>query len=240
MSKGLVLALFLLGIASCATAQDMANNNVAAPPAGLTLADNFSLAPSFSPTALEAPLAAPMATSTLAADPALPSAPAPQSGFYGNQPDYRWELGMSFAVVRFRSSVFYATAPGLDTSVIYNLNEWLGVEGNVVTAFSPSLPSVNYNVKYVNYSGGARIIWRGDHRWARWQPWMHALVGGAHILPQTGLGSPSGWGVTAGGGMDYRLSPQFSLRAEVDWVRTSLFSQTQNNAQAMLGIVYRF
>jgi hypothetical protein len=46
--------------------------------------------------------------------------------------------------------------------------------------------------------------------------------------------------VQLGGGADYRFLPRLSLRLEVDYVRTRLFSQWQNNGQAAAGIVFHF
>ena len=44
----------------------------------------------------------------------------------------------------------------------------------------------------------------------------------------------------AGGGVDYRIFPHLSARVEVDWLRTHLFAQWQNNAQANADIVLHF
>src|SRR5271154_5225701 len=73
---------------------------------------------------------------------ALPSEPdpAPDPKFlYGGRDDYRWQLGLGAGMERFRSSVFNATAVGVNTSISYYLNNWLGLEGNAMETFAPTI-----------------------------------------------------------------------------------------------------
>jgi len=65
-------------------------------------------------------------------------------------------------------------------------------------------------------------------------------VGGAHINPQVARSSKNGFALQAGGGMDYYWNPRLSLRGEVDYVRTQLYSDSQNNLQVGVGIVIHF
>jgi len=44
----------------------------------------------------------------------------------------------------------------------------------------------------------------------------------------------------AGGGVDYSISPRFSMRGQVDYVLTRLYAQVQNNVQAGVGFVLHF
>jgi outer membrane protein with beta-barrel domain len=150
--------------------------------------------------------------------------------------DYRWQVGLGVALVRFRSSVYFATAVGLNSSVSYFITDSLAVEGAVTSAFAPAVFESFERVKYVGYGAGPKYVFGRD----RLQPWVHALIGGAHILPQTALGSQNGFEVLVGGGVDYAIHPSWALRLEGDYVRTQLFGQSQNNGQAALGIVYRF
>jgi opacity protein-like surface antigen len=196
----------------------------------------------FSPSALAA---APDALSAEAATPspvpsaALPGgdpAPAPDPKFlYGGRDDYRWQLGLGASWERFRSTIFNASAVGLNTSVSYYLNDWLGVEGNIMTGFAPQI-FTNEHIKLLNFTGGPRIAWRQR----RWEPWAHALVGLAHEQPQSMGHSKNGFAVQAGGGADYRLNPRLSLRLEGDFLRTMFFGQSQNNFTLMGGAVIHF
>jgi len=150
--------------------------------------------------------------------------------------DYRWQIGLGVGLVRFRSSIYYATAVGLNSSVSYFITDSLAIEGAVTSAFAPAVFASFEHVKYVGYGAGPKFTFGRD----RLQPWVHALVGGAHILPQTALGSQNGFEVLVGGGVDYAIHPSWALRLEADYVRTQLFGQSQNNGQAAFGIVYRF
>lgn len=137
--------------------------------------------------------------------------------------------------MRFRSSIFNASAVGVDSSVTYFMNNWFGVEGNVATAFAPEIFQQEH-VKLLVYGAGPKIAWRQN----KWEPWMHAILGGAHEQPQTGDNTKNAFAVELGGGADYRFNPRFSGRLEADWVRTSFFSQSQNNFKLMGGVVFHF
>ncbi len=147
----------------------------------------------------------------------------------------RLEIGLGFTLVRFRSSVFYATAAGLNTSVGYFLNRWFGVEGQTTAAFAPAIFN-HEDVRFASYGAGPKFIWRGD----RLQPWAHAILGGAHVNPQAASGGQNGLLLEAGAGVDYRIRGHFYGRIEANWLRSSLYSQTQNSGQAIAGVVYHF
>jgi opacity protein-like surface antigen len=167
--------------------------------------------------------------------PAEPS-PEPRPRFiYSDRDDYRWQLGLGISFERFRSSIYRASAVGTNTSITYFPNDWLGLEGNVSTFFAPAVFNGDH-IKLVNYGAGPKITWRRP----RWEPWFHGLFGGTHALPQVAGHGQNGFSIQVGGGADYRLSPRLSVRAELDYVRTRLFGQWQNNAQAALGLVLHF
>lgn len=165
---------------------------------------------------------------------AFPAAPDPAFA-YGSRDDYRWQLALGISLVRFRSSQFYATGVGTNTSVTYFTNDWFGVEGNLNTAFAPTIYQ-NEHVKFFDYGGGPKIAWRAR----RLEPWAHFIAGGMHILPQTAGHSQNGLALQVGGGVDYRFYPHLSLRAEVDWLKTHVFGEWGNSAQANVDIVLHF
>jgi len=181
---------------------------------------------------------APHLSTALSAEPAPadPPAPSPKPRFvYGGRDDYRWQLGLSVAWVRFNTPAFNANAIGIKTSVAYFLNEWLGVEGNITAAFSPT-KIFGSHVKPLFYGGGPKVAWRQR----RWEPWLHGIFGGAHEEPQTAAGSRSSYAILAGGGADYRWNPHLSFRAEGDYVRTGFFHQSQNNFELSGGAILHF
>jgi opacity protein-like surface antigen len=257
MKRLLILALLLFVGASAIQAQQtisggLPSTNVAADftttsaarvslikpfplPAPLFVSDALDSASPAAPAAVETALSLPMeAAGPAMAEPAPVPEPKPRF-IYSDRDDYRFQLGLGVSFERFRSSLYSASAVGTNTSLSYFLNDWLGVEGNVSTFFAPAILNGEH-VKLVNYGAGPRIAWRRP----RWEPWLHGLVGGAHALPQTAGHSQNGFSVQIGGGADYRFMPRLSLRLELDYVRTRLFSQWQNNGQAAAGIVFHF
>jgi hypothetical protein len=172
-----------------------------------------------------------------ASDPApVPAAPAPKPNFvFGNRDDYRWQLALGVSFIRFQSNIINASLVGTNTTVSYFTNGWLAVEGDFVTGFAPAI-IVNEHVKYFGGGGGIRVGGRRN----RFEPWVHALVGGSHLQPQTAGNTRNGLSAQAGIGLDYRLHSRFSIRAETDWVYTTFFNQTQNNFQAALDVVFHF
>jgi hypothetical protein len=166
----------------------------------------------------------------------VPAAPAPKPNLiYGNRDDYRWQLAIGVGFYRFQSNLINASLVGTNTTVSYFTNGWFAVEGNIVTGFAPAI-NVNEHVKYFGGGGGFRVGGRRN----RFEPWAHALIGGAHLQPQTAGSSRSALAAQAGLGADYRLNSRFSVRAELDWVYTTFFHDTQNNFQAALDVVFHF
>ncbi len=180
---------------------------------------------------------APTLNTALPAEPSAdPPTPSPTPKFiYGGRDDYRWQLSVGGAWVRFRSKVFNASAGGVKTTVTYFLNDWFGVEGSATAAFATSIFN-NEQVKIALYGGGPKIAWRQN----RWEPWLHGIFGGAHEQPQTAASSRNSYSIMAGGGADYRWNPRVSFRLEADYVRTGFFHESQNNFQLAGGIVFHF
>jgi len=166
----------------------------------------------------------------------VPAAPAPKPNFiYGNRDDYRWQLALGVNLYRFQSNIINATLVGTNTTVSYFTNGWFAVEGNIVTGFAPAILQ-NEHVKYFGGGGGFRVGGRRN----RLEPWAHAIIGGAHLQPQTADNSRNALAAQAGIGLDYRLHSRFSVRLEADWVHTTFFDQSQNNYQAALDVVFHF
>jgi len=249
--KRILLSVLLLGSAGVARAQVTAptlniDRGNAAPDFSATSAGKAALlsdlaavdtfaAPAAKPANT---FAAPIVTTALALplDNAEPAAPSPRPKFlYGGRDDYRWELGLGVSWLRFRSSVFNASAVGVNTSVVYFTNEWFGIEGNISAVFAPTI-LVKEHVKIATFGGGPKITYRRN----RWEPWLHGIFGGAHEQPQIAGSSRNTYVIKAGGGADYHWNPRISFRLEGDYVRTAFFKQSQNNFQLSGGIVFHF
>jgi opacity protein-like surface antigen len=245
MKRQLVVLLLALGMGCAARAEEAASDsqtadrNVAAdfctaPSANAVLfqpapAIALSPAPSFGPVAAAA-------TSFGTATPDPSPSPAPDPKFiYGGRDDFRWQLGIGVDWLRFRSSIFNASAVGVKSSVTYFTNEWFGIEGNISATFAPQIFDREH-VKVLVYGAGPKIAWREK----KWEPWAHAIIGGSHEQPQTAGNSKNAFAVQVGGGADYRINPRLSGRLEADWVHTSYFGQSQNNFELMGGVVFHF
>ena len=166
--------------------------------------------------------------------PAKPKPKLPKFVF-GDRDDYRWQLYVGVEFYRFLSNIYNASMVGTNTTLDYYTNGWFAVEGSIVTGFAPPVID-NEHVKYFGGGGGIRIGGRRN----QFEPWAHALVGGSHLQPQTAGNSRSALSAQAGIGLDYRLNSRLSLRAELDWVYTTFFGQTQNNFQGTTGAVFHF
>lgn len=244
MKRKLVVMLLALGAACAARAQDAVPDTKAA---NLNVAADFSAAPAASPSLFQfqpAPAIALSSGLSFALAPALASPPAPDASpspapdpkfIYGGRDDFRWQLAIGADWIRFRSSIFNASAVGINSSVTYFTNEWFGIEGNVSTGFAPQI-FIREHVKLVVYGAGPKIAWREK----KWEPWLHAIFGGSHEQPQTAGNSKNSYVIEVGGGADYRFNPRFSGRLEADWAHTGFFSQSQNNFQLMGGVVFHF
>ncbi len=167
---------------------------------------------------------------------ALPASPAAKPKYlFGDRDDYRWQLALGVEFIRFQSNIIDSSMVGLNTTLTYFTNDWFALEGNLITGFAPTIYS-NEHVKYFGGAGGVRI---GSRR-ARFEPFGHVLVGGAHLQPQTAGNDRNSLEITAGGGLDYRINARLSLRGEGDWLRTQFFSNSQNNFQGVVAIVFHF
>ena len=142
MKKLLRVALLVLAAPSVARAQDdrtvfsqaevsvatgFANNS----PASFKLSDAISWPSAERRFADSTWLAEPRSLAAPAE--AVPAAPEPKFVF-GSRDDFRWQLALGVSVLRFRSSIYYATGVGTNTAVTYFTNEWFGAEGSIITA----------------------------------------------------------------------------------------------------------
>lgn len=232
MRKTAIAAVFLLAATYGARAQ---NSGFFSTGNNLSTSSRLATAPeatNFLQPVGEAAPALPTAATTFG----MPASPEPKPKFYyGSNDDYRWQLGVGYEYVRFRSTPFNSNLNGLHTSLTYFASDWIGLEGNVVAAFGSKV-FADETSKYLLYTGGPRIAWRQR----RWEPWAHALFGGLHVVPQTAMGGKNGFAMQFGAGVDLRFNARLSFRMEGDYVRSMLYSETQNNFQGGAGIVMHF
>jgi hypothetical protein len=254
MKQLLSVALFLFAASGQAWAQDEApvgpqrNANAAADFSRTSAASHPAASPEdFGGAYASSHASDPFASASIDSFPA-PSASASSSSAHPSAAptrvpsikdigrENRWQIGLGVALVRFRSSVYVATAVGLNSSLAYFVKDSLAIEGAVTSAFAPAVFQSYEHVKYVGYGAGPKYVFGHDAL----QPWVHVLAGGIHILPQTAFGSQNGFELLAGGGADYAFTSSLAVRLEADYLRTYVFKQSQNFGQASLGLAFRF
>jgi Outer membrane protein beta-barrel domain len=141
-------------------------------------------------------------------------------------------------------------ANGWEAAVSGNFNKWFAVEGDVsgyYKTYTAILNGTTATAKITDYSfaGGPRINFK--------PVFIHALFGGDHLTgtaSESGVSgnvpaSQDGLAGLVGGGVQFRVSGPWSIRASADYVftRHNIFggpSVTQNNYRAGVGIVYSF
>ena len=180
-------------------------------------------------------------------------------------PRYELFLGYSnFRAVPMSSSGNrIAWLSGGSTSLAFNANRYLGLVmdfgGYHANRFGPDAPPsggvVDASGNVFSYMAGPRLSFRHD----RFTPFVQALFGAVHASDVTldgcsGVGctplpSENAFAMTAGGGLDFSLSPHISVRlfqAEYAMTRfrdpTSIAGNpgTQNDLRLSVGIVLRF
>jgi hypothetical protein len=142
------------------------------------------------------------------------------------------------------------SASGWEAAISGNFNKWFAVEGDVSAyykTFSATLNGATASAKITDYSfaAGPRINFKPI--------FIHALFGGDHLTgtaTESGVSgsiseSQDGLAGLAGGGVQFKVSGPWSIRASADYVftRHNIFggpSVTQNNYRAGIGIVYSF
>lgn len=149
--------------------------------------------------------------------------------------NYSWQLGFGYSYTRFNKFISGQTASehGINTSIAYFFKDSFAIEGET----SPGTGSVGgVSSKFIFYGGGVRLADRSGGRFA---PWAHALFGGARFHPRTAAGLDS-VAYEVGGGVDWRLYAQWSVRVQGDWIGTRLFNTSQNSIKIASGIVFHF
>jgi opacity protein-like surface antigen len=148
---------------------------------------------------------------------------------------YTWQVSVSYEYVRLDFLGSGVNLNGFNTSLTRFANNWFGLEADVGPAFGSN--SSNQDVKFLWYGGGPHLARRGS---GKFEPWVHGLFGGAHLFPQTALGSRNAFGYEAGGGVDIKLNPRVYGRIQGDFVGTHFFDGWQKNGQVKVGLVLNF
>jgi len=134
------------------------------------------------------------------------------------------------------SQVFNGNGGGGDLE--YNVNNWLGVLGDVSGYWATNATKQGAAIPYLF---GPRV----NLRHGKVTPFVQVLLGG--VVTSSGIqtiGWQSHFAMTAGGGIDVKISKHFSIRpAQAEYFMTKIpdgINNRQNNFRFGAGIVLRF
>jgi opacity protein-like surface antigen len=156
------------------------------------------------------------------------------------------ELYAGYDYIRFNISARVSGQPPSQTfngnggggELIYNVNRWLGVLGDVSGSWATNSTSQGAAMPYLF---GPRLSLRHGVV----TPFVHVLLGG--VLTSSGIeqiGWQSHFAMTAGGGIDLNVSRHISIRpVQAEYFLTKIpdgLNNRQNNFRFGAGIVFRF
>jgi hypothetical protein len=156
------------------------------------------------------------------------------------------ELSGGYNYVRFNINARVSGQPPSQTfngnggggELVYNVNRWLGVLGDVSGTWATNSTSQGAAIPYVF---GPRL----SLRHGAVTPFVQVLLGG--VLTSSGIvqtGWQSHFAMTAGGGIDLKVSKHFSIRpVQAEYFLTKIpdgLNNRQNNFRFGAGIVFRF
>jgi hypothetical protein len=154
---------------------------------------------------------------------------------YGGYDYIRFNINASASVLQPPSETFNANGGG--GQLVYNVNNWLGVLGDVSGYWATNATKAGAAMPYLFGP-------RANLRRGKITPFVQLLAGG--VLTSSGiesLGWQSHFALAAGGG-DLRVSPHISIRpVEAEYFLTRIpdgLNNRQNNFRFGAGIVFRF
>jgi opacity protein-like surface antigen len=123
----------------------------------------------------------------------------------------------------------------------YNPTKWLGVVGDLAGFYATSNGNGAFAGGMFTYLAGPRV----NFRQGRFTPFVQALFGGAHTTDgiAQSTGGQDHFAMTAGGGLDFKVSRHVSLRPiQAEYFMTKIpdgLNNRQDNLRLGAGIVVR-
>ncbi len=146
----------------------------------------------------------------------------------------RSEVYVGYDYVRVNSNGSSFNFNGGSGQVTYNFNHWFGVVGDLGGYYTGN----GFSAGIISYMFGPRVSFRGH---GRVTPFVQALFGGAWAIDAS---SQSAFAMSAGGGIDLKVSRHFSVRpVQAEYFLTRFRNaptNQQNNFRYSAGIVFRF
>lgn len=137
-----------------------------------------------------------------------------------------------------------SSSHGWDGSVAFNANRWFGIVADFGGQYtSIDTPDSSERIRTHTFLFGPRFSLRRNKHVT---PFAHILYGAVHAdsrARESGLDLHFSSTTTigaVGGGLDVKLSRRVALRAfQIDYLRSNLFSGTQNKGRIAFGLVLR-
>jgi len=179
---------------------------------------------------------------------AVPRSNAQNPVFAGAAPSFEAGLGYSYLSVDVPSQNRIAMN-GVDASFAADFRRWLGIKFDLGYNRAFDVFSTNHQADLLTYMAGPVFY---PVRTRHLTAYAQLLLGGAResgvnfdASGQVATGWVHRFAWSAGGGVQYRLTPSFSLRLGADYMRTSFFNSNlaiegQNNIRSAVGFVYTF
>jgi hypothetical protein len=106
---------------------------------------------------------------------------------------------------------------------------------------APFCGSGNGNVTLITFTFGPQVSWR----LGRFEPYAHALFGGARYRTSLYVASQHSFADVLGGGIDVSVIPRIAWRVQADALQTRFslspyFPNKQNSLRLSTGLVFRF
>jgi opacity protein-like surface antigen len=163
---------------------------------------------------------------------------------------YQWLRASTGAPV---SGIDHFSLNGWNASFSGFFNRYLGVTGDFSGTYGtpsvdvPLLGRIGVDTHLYTYMVGPVVRAPND---GPIQPFAHVLFGAAYVGGSAGIpvfgglsvgDTDTGFAWAAGGGVDFKVSPRFAIRAaQFDFLQTHIGGDSQNNIRYSGGIVFRF
>ena len=139
---------------------------------------------------------------------------------------------------------------GFNLSLFYNVKPWLGIGAeflHVQGSTTVSVPPIDIDVSLHRSMllVGPQFNFQPTQE-DKVRVFGQVLFGGVHDQSKVSFAgasdrsSANAWAVKVGGGVDFRISQNASIRVEADYLPTHFGGQWQNNYQLSTGIVIGF
>lgn len=181
------------------------------------------------------PFAAPFASASPLPAPAIPAAEPPQA-VQGVFDKYNYDVYGGYTFFRFYEVPgIQSNMSGVNGSFVYWYRDRIGPDGEVFATYGSQPGQKSWLV----FGGiGPRVRWikpKGIDLW------VHALIGGIYITPQTPYGGQSAFAGLVGGGVDLNGHHRhMAIRLAIDGIATNYFGTFQFSPKLSAGIVYKF